>query len=170
MAPVKLEHTAPKIDERPEQPYMAIRTLIKPSKLANTIRDLTIEVFAWLEEHGTGVTGPPFVRYNIIDMKNQFDLTIGVLVASHVAGDGHVEPGSIPAGRYGSLIYTNARRGRAGNGTLIDWARAEGIEWDHTDGPNGDAFAARVEYALTDPADEPDIAKWLTEVAIKIAD
>ncbi len=170
MAQLKLEHTSAQIDERPEQPYMAIRTVIKPSKLANTIRDLTREVFAWLEERGIGVTGPPFVRYNVIDMKNQFDLTIGVPVVRHVAGDGRVEPGAIPAGRYGSLIYTNARRGRAGNGALIDWAIAEGIAWDHVDGPNGDAFAARVEYALTDPADEPDIAKWRTEVAIKIAD
>jgi hypothetical protein len=33
---------------------------------------------------------------------------------------------------------------------------------------NGDAFAARVEFYLTDPADEPDQEKWETEVAIRL--
>jgi hypothetical protein len=34
----------------------------------------------------------------------------------------------------------------------------------------GDAFASRVEFYLTDPDDEPNMSKWQTEVAIKLAD
>ena len=33
-----------------------------------------------------------------------------------------------------------------------------------------DGFGARYESYLTDPADEPDMAKWETEVAIRLAD
>ena len=53
---------------------------------------------------------------------------------------------------------------------MIDWAAKNNIRWDRWDDEHGDAFRARVEYFLTDPAVEPDRKKWETEVAIKVAD
>ena len=46
----------------------------------------------------------------------------------------------------------------------------QGIKWDAWDAEHGHAFRSRVEVFITDPADEPDMAKWETEVAIKLAD
>ena len=37
-------------------------------------------------------------------------------------------------------------------------------------GEKGDAFGARLESFLTNPDEEPDRAKWETEVAIRLAD
>ncbi|HEV8613461.1 MAG TPA: hypothetical protein VGQ73_08110, partial [Gemmatimonadales bacterium] len=62
------------------------------------------------------------------------------------------------------------RNGIKANKALIDWATEKGIAWDRWDTDKGDAFRSRIESYLTDPADEPDQAKWETEVAIRLAD
>jgi hypothetical protein len=36
--------------------------------------------------------------------------------------------------------------------------------------PHGDAFGSRYESYLTDPGEEPDPARWQTEVAIRLAE
>ena len=56
------------------------------------------------------------------------------------------------------------------NKALLDWAKARGLALDRQDSPNGDAFGARYESYLIDPAGEPDPEKWETEVAIRLAD
>jgi hypothetical protein len=42
--------------------------------------------------------------------------------------------------------------------------------WDSWAAGNGEGFGARLESYLTDPQEEPDLAKWETEVAIRLAD
>lgn len=86
-----------------------------------------------------------------------------------VAGDGRITAGEIPAGRYASLVYTGPD-GIPGNAALIGWAERQGVQWDRWDDPRGDAFRSRVEYFLTDPAEQPDPDQWQTEVAIRLAD
>lgn len=78
-------------------------------------------------------------------------------------------PNTLPAGRYASVIYRNVG-GITGNKALVEWAKANGIQWDRWNDPKGDAFRARAEIFLTDPAEQPDRKKWETEVAIKMAD
>jgi hypothetical protein len=53
---------------------------------------------------------------------------------------------------------------------LLDWAKSKGLAWDRWDDEKGDAFGGRYESFLTDPAEEPNPAKWDTEVAIRLAD
>jgi hypothetical protein len=98
------------------------------------------------------------------------DVEIGVPVASPVSGDGFVKPGVLPAGRYASLVYKDVKNGRKGNAALLDWGRQQGLVFDRHDVPEGDAFAGRYESFITDPAAEPDTAKWDTEVAIRLKD
>jgi hypothetical protein len=73
-----------------------------------------------------------------------------------------------PVGRYASLIYIG--NGLAGNKALIDWAKANKIDWDRWEDPNGDAFRSRIETYLTDSKVEPRKTKWEIEVAIKLAE
>jgi hypothetical protein len=61
-------------------------------------------------------------------------------------------------------------QGIAGNYELLKWGAQQGLVWDKAETEEGDAFGARYESFLTDPADEPDTAKWETEVAIRLAD
>jgi hypothetical protein len=39
-----------------------------------------------------------------------------------------------------------------------------------TTGDRGEQWASRVEFYLTDPNQEPDMNKWLTQLAFRLAD
>jgi effector-binding domain-containing protein len=162
--------TEPKVEERPAQPYMGVRTLATMQELSTAIPQGHSQVFAWLGQQGIAPSGPPFIRYHVIDMERQLDIELGVPVASTVDGDDHVAAGVLPAGRYAALIYTGVENGIAGNWELLKWGAAQGLVWDQWATPQGDGWGARYESFLTDPADEPDMAKWETEVAIRLAD
>ncbi len=109
------------------------------------------------------------IRYHVINMAGNLSVELGVPVATALPGDDRVSPGIIPAGRYATLVYSGVT-GIKGNKALLDWAVKNDIRWDSWDDENGDAFRARVEYFLTDPAEEPDKKKWETEVAIRLMD
>jgi effector-binding domain-containing protein len=159
----------PKLDNRAEQPYVGIRTQVPASQFKKIIPQFLNELFGWLDKQGVAPAGAPFMRYHIIDMAGKMDVELGVPVASPMQGNERIIPGVIPAGRYASLVYSGVT-GIAGNKALIEWARKNNIAWDRWDDPNGDAFRSRIEYFLTDPAEQPDRKKWETEVAIKIAE
>ena len=78
---------------------------------------------------------------------------------------------TLPAGRYGTLIYTGLYSGLIdANRQLLDWGAQQGLAWAKWDAPAGDGFVARFEMYFTDPAEEPDESKHETLVAIKLAD
>ena len=164
--------TAPKIDERPEQPYVGIRVRAAIHELSQVIPNTHDEIGAWMREHGIERAGAPFVRYHVINMAEGLDIEMGWPTAQpvQVTGSDRIKAGTLPAGRYASLIYTGVMNGMEGNGVLINWAEEKGLKWDRWDDPNGDAFASRYELEITDPDEEPDMSKWETEVAIKLAD
>jgi effector-binding domain-containing protein len=162
--------TEPKLEDRNEQHYVGIRTEVPMRQLPEVIPQLLGEVFAWLGKQGIAPASAPFIRYHVINMESKMDIEMGVPVASALSGDGRISAGVLPAGRYASLVYTGVRNGIKANKALLDWAAEKDIVWDRWEAKNGDGFGARLESYLTDPAEEPDQAKWETEVAIKVAD
>jgi effector-binding domain-containing protein len=162
--------TAPNLEDRPEQPYAAIRTQATMQELPTVIPQLLGEVFAWLGRQGVAPAGAPFIRYLVIDMAAKLDIELGVPVATAVSGDGRVAAGVLPAGRYATLVYTGLQDDIAANAALLNWGAEQGLVWDKWVAENGDGFGARLESYLTDPDDEPDPEKWETEVAIRLAD
>lgn len=161
--------TEPKLEDRDEQHYVAIRTQIPMRQLKKVIPQLLGEVFVWLEQQGIAPAGPPFVRYHVIDMQAKLDIEIGVPVANPLSGNNRISPGVLPAGRYATLIYTGVKNGIPGNAALLNWGAQQGIAWDKWETESGDAFGSRLESFITDPDDEPNQAKWETEVAIRLA-
>lgn len=159
----------PKLDDRSEQTYVGLRTKTTVDNLSQVIPQSLGELFGWLGKQGIEPAGAPFIRYHVINMAENMDVELGVPVATSVKGNDRITPGVIPSGRYASLVYSGVT-GIEGNKTLIEWAVQNNIKWDRWEDPNGDAFRSRVEYFLTDPAEEPDQSKWETEVAIKLAD
>jgi len=162
--------TEPNIKNRKEQPYVGIRTQVPMKEFGTVIPQLLDEVFAWLGKQGIEPAGAPFMRYHVINMEAEMDVELGVPVATAVSGDGHVSGSFLPAGRYAALVYTGIENGIKGNAALLDWGAKKGLVWDTWEAENGDGFGARVEFYLTEPEDEPDQAKWETEVAIRLAD
>ncbi len=163
----------PKIETRSEQPYAAIRVQVAMQDLGPVlIPQLHKEVRIWLNKQGMQPSGAPFIRYHVINMLGKLDVAIGWPVSSVLTGDGRIVADVIPAGRYAVLIYTGPFEGPAlmqANAALIDWGAKEGLVWDAKTTPEGDAFGGRFEFYLTDPAEEPDSAKWQTEVAFRLA-
>jgi hypothetical protein len=55
------------------------------------------------------------------------------------------------------------------NGEVLQWLAARGLEWDRAETPQGERGGARLEIYWTDPRDEPDMNKWMTEL-FRLAD
>lgn len=163
-----MQMTEPKIDQRTEQPYVAVRSQINMSDLPTFIPASIDEVIGWLNERKIAPAGVPFIRYHVINMACDMDVEVGFPVERTIAGNGRVQPGVMPAGRYASLIYTGVENGIPGNGALLDWGKAQGLTWDMQDTDLGDAFGGRIEHLIDGPEDDPDPANWRTEVAIKL--
>jgi len=162
--------TEPKVEDRTEQHYMAIRTQVTMQELDTAIPQGLGEVFAWLARQGVAPSGAPFTRYLVIDMEALLDIEVGVPVATALSGDDRISAGDLPAGRYASLVYTGMDTGIKANWELLKWGAAKGLVWDTWKTEKGDAFGARLESFLTNPDEEPDRAKWETEVAIRLAE
>lgn len=158
----------PKIDERPEQPYMGIRKRVPMRSMSKEVGKLFNALNQWGKQNRVETSGPPFLRYHVIDMTGMMDIEAGVPVAAVLPDDGMVRADRLPAGRYASLVYTGS--GLTGNKALLVWGKANGLTWDRWEDPNGDAFGARYETYLTDPKVEPRKTRWEIEVAIKLAE
>ena len=50
------------------------------------------------------------------------------------------------------------------------WAAGQGLRWDMSSGDSGDRWGSRLEIHLTDPRQEPDMSKWQTQLAFRLAD
>jgi len=162
--------TEPKIEARPEQPYMGIRLWIPSKELSGWTLKLNKEVQKWLDKAGIKASGPAFHRFYVINMGTEFELEVGIPVAKAVAGDERVKPDVIVAGNYANLTYTGRNNAYKGNKALVEWAKANGIPWDRWDDPRGDAFRCRYESYLSNRLTDPDKKSWRTNVAIKVLD
>lgn len=158
----------PKVEDRSEQHYVAIRTQAMMNTLDTVIPQGIGEVAAWLGKRGEAPTCAPFIRYLVIDMEAVLEIEVGFPVANALSGEGRVCAGVLPAGRYASLVYTGIDNGIQGNWALLKWGAEQGLVWDSWQTEQGEAFGARFESFLTNPDEEPDRAQWETEVAIRV--
>jgi effector-binding domain-containing protein len=159
----------PGVYERPDEHYMGIRVQT-PFKGMFTVIDkhLFKELRAWMQQEGVEPAEKPFFRFYIINMEGEMDVEVGIPVATALPGNGRVNPGVLPGGRYASLVYVGT--GYTGSGALTRWAMENGHVFDEWDVPNGTAYRTRYERYLTDPKIQPLKSKWEVEVAVKLVD
>jgi effector-binding domain-containing protein/catechol 2,3-dioxygenase-like lactoylglutathione lyase family enzyme len=163
--------TLPKIVERGDEPYVGIVAKVTMREIGPTAQTLLPEVFGWLAKRNIPPAGPPFFKYNVIDMARELEIAFGVPTRAPIEGDDRVKPGRLPAGRYASLVFRGPYDELIhANAVLIGWARLCRIRFDSEETAAGERFASRLEIYRTDPAEERDPAKWETEVAIRVAD
>lgn len=162
--------TMPEVTSRPEQPYVAIRADVTMAGLEGLAHRFG-EVFGWLAQRGIAPAGAPFFRYNVIDMERTLNVEAGVPVPNPVDGDDQVLAGTLPAGRYATYLHVGPYDGLIGAvDTLLQWANAQGLEWDRSTAGDGEHWGSRLETYHTDPSREPDASKWETELAFRLAD
>lgn len=165
-----MQFTEPKIEQRGERPYVGIRAQVPLQMLEPAIPQFVDEVAAWLAQQGIEATGAPLIRYHVIDMDTELDITVGFPVSAAPKGDERIVAETLPAGRYAALIFTGVENGVRGNGALIGWIAEQGLQMDRRSDDEGEAFGGRVEYMLDGPDDDPNPSNWKTEVAIRLAD
>jgi effector-binding domain-containing protein len=104
-------------------------------------------------------------------MERELEVEAGVPVAAAVDGDDHVVCGVLPAGRYATLTHVgNPSKLPGVTKALLDWAADQGLRWDMSPADGGERWGGRLEIYLTDPSQEPDMSKWQTQLAFRLAD
>ena len=160
----------PEIMQRAAVPYAGISAWVT-MEAVGSVADSIPEIFGWLGAHGIAPAGPPFFRYHVIDMERQLLVEAGIPVAAALAGDGDIRAGTLPAGRFAVMMHTGAPETlMAATAELLDWAKARDLTWDVADTDQGEKWGCRLESYLTDPREQPDMSKWQTELAFKLAD
>ncbi|HEX4216651.1 MAG TPA: GyrI-like domain-containing protein [Candidatus Dormibacteraeota bacterium] len=163
--------TDPSVVERPEQPYVARRASVTMQTIGEVLPSLNAGVGEWMGRHGLQPVGAPFWKYDVIDMAREMVVQVGFPVAAPVEGDGSVVTGVLPAGRYATLVHTgHPQELVAATRRLLDWGEEQGLRWDAEESPEGDRWGSRLEIYLTDPADQPDMSRWETMLAFRLAD
>jgi effector-binding domain-containing protein len=159
-----------RVVERTAQPYVAIRAQVTMQTLGTVLPGLHPRVYGWLGERGIAPAGPPFWKYNVVDMDRGLEVEVGVPVAVAVDGDDDVLAGVLPPGRYATVRYTGHPDGLAGaTAALFEWAAEQDLAWDVRPAPDGDRWAARLEIYETDPAEESDMTKWTTQLSFRLS-
>jgi hypothetical protein len=175
----------PKITELPERPYVAKVASATMETLGIVVPPLNGEVLRWLASRGLAPSGPPFWKYNVIDMARGLEVEAGSPLAGEAAAaavradavaggtpdGGRLVAGVLPAGRYATMRHVGHPDTLiAATAALLDWAAAAGLKWDVSPSPAGERWGCRLEIYHSDPADEPDMNNWETELAFRLAD
>jgi len=156
----------PQIQTRGAQHYAAIPMAVTMDSISGAVDEAFPALFGWLAGDGIAPSGPPFIRYLVIDMASELEIELGVPVGAPVTGSGRVQPGTLPEGRYAVLRHTGPYDGLiASNAALQEWADENGIQFDTWETGKGTGWRCRAEHYLTDPSKEPDPAKWEVDVA-----
>ncbi|MGP7997261.1 MAG: GyrI-like domain-containing protein [Streptosporangiaceae bacterium] len=151
----------PQMQVRAAQHYAGIPVTVSMDGIGPAVDRGFPELFGWLGGQGIAPGGPPFIRYLVVDMAGELQIELGVPVSAPVTGTDRIRSGTLPAGRYAVLRHTGPYDGLvASNAALQAWAAEHGIEFDTT----GAAWRGRAEHYLTNPAEEPDPAKWEVDV------
>ena len=162
----------PRLEQRQEQPYVAIRTAV-PIPFGKYLQPLWAEVNAWLKDQGMPLssTGPAIIRYLTTDMSNKLDMDVGFAVDRRMSGNDHILADVLPAGRYATLLYTGSYKGKGiykSTVALLEWAKEKSIVWNTSIKNGVEWWNGRVEWYLTDPERESDPKKYQTELAFLV--
>jgi effector-binding domain-containing protein len=156
----------PQIQRRAAQPYVAVPVRVTMDDLPGAVDQGFGELFGWLAEHGVAPAGPPFIRYLVVDMAGELQIELAVPAEAEPPDGDRVRSGVLPAGRYVVLRHTGPYDGLvASNTALRQWAEDHGVALDAWEAAGGVGWRSRAEHYLTNPAEEPDPARWEVDVA-----
>jgi effector-binding domain-containing protein len=158
---------SPTVETRTDQPYVAIPVKVRMEELGSVVPPLTGQVFDWLGARGIAPAGPPFWRYIAVEMDAELELETGVPIATPTNGDGQIDAGMLPGGRYATVVHTGHPDTLiAATHYLLDWAEQRGLEFD----ADANRWGCRLEEYLSDPAEVPDMSQWQTRLAFRLRD
>jgi len=156
------------IVNKPERPYLGIRFETPFEGMFALVTKALKELRKWSKENFLSNEGPYFLRYYHTDMKGMMDVEVGLVTNASLDGQGRIKPGSLPKGRFATLVYRG--NGLRGNQALMKWAGEHEIRFDRIVVSDPQSYTCRYEAYLTDYRSEPRKLLWDIELSIKIAD
>ena len=156
------------IVEKAERPYLGIRIETPFGGMFAVITKALKELRKWSKENSLSEEGPYFVRYYHCDMTDIMDVEVGLMTNSGHGGQGRIKPGSLPKGKYATLVYKG--NGLRGNQALMKWAKDHEVTFDPLVVGAVESYTCRYEAYLTDYRLESRKLLWDVELSIKIAD
>jgi DNA gyrase inhibitor GyrI len=131
-----------------------IREEVPEADLAEAMGQMFQTVLSAIQEQGVEPASQPFARYH--SFGETIDLEAGVIVTSPIQPSGKVTPGELPAGPAAIAVHTGTYETLgATHAAMQRW-----LEANPSQHQNGGPF----EIYVSDPAAEPDPARWMTEV------
>jgi hypothetical protein len=163
--------TLPKIVKRPARPYVYVPFEVRMTQMQKPAREGFPLVFGHIEKHGLKPKGSAFYNYRRIDMAATLTVEAGIAVAKDAQPEGKVLTGTLSAGNFMTISWHgHPDQLQTVTGMLIGWSRLTEQPFDMHEADDGDHFACRLEIYETDPAEEPDMDKWVTRLEFKLKD
>lgn len=156
------------IVEKPERAYLGIRLQTPFEGMFAVVTKALKELRKWVKANALSEEGPYFLRYYHCDMKGIMDVEVGLVTDARLVGQGRIKPGTLPKGKYATLIYRG--NGLRGNQALMKWAKDHQVTFEPLIPGDSESFVCRYEAYLTDYRVEPRKLLWDIELSIKIAD
>jgi effector-binding domain-containing protein len=156
------------IVDKPARSYLGIRFETPFDGMFAQVTISLKELRKWSNANGLADEGPYFLRYYHTDMKGMMDVEVGLLTSSGLPGQGRIQPGSLPQGRYASLVYRG--NGLRGNQAMMKWAADHAVRFDRPAAGDAESYLCRYEAYLTDYRSESRKLLWDIELSIKVAE
>lgn len=155
----------PEFITRTAQPYAAILLRVRQPEIPQQAPPLHDAVAEWLSARGLKPAGAPFFNYTRMD--EILEMEVGWPTATVLEPEGDVITGTLPAGRYASVRYTGPYGGLYdAHSQLRGWLEVQGVLPENSGADAG--RSTLLEIYETDPAEEPDPQKWITDIAFKL--
>lgn len=161
--------TDPRIEERPDQPYAAIRVQVSMSRIAEAA-DRIREILAQLAERGIEPVGAPFLKYVVFGPGDALEMEAGVPVAAVSEGAGAVAFAVLRGGRFATVTHRGPYdQLSAATRRLLEWGEEQGVRWDKDEGDGVESWGARLEIYTTNPLEVSDPQDLQTDLAFRLA-
>ena len=142
------------VEKLAPQKALVIRARVRQEELSGELARILPEVFQFALSEQAGVAGMPFARY-IVDGPEDLEIEAGVPVALAVKGNGRIVPIELTGGPTAITTHYGPYSGLPGAREAVRaWLRVKGKS----------AADPLWEEYISDPADEPDPAKWETRL------
>jgi effector-binding domain-containing protein len=152
-----------KIIEVKEQPTLTIRESTTLSAIPEKIGGIFAEILAFMEKRGISPVGAPFAYWHNMGPdcinKGIFDMECGFPVSVPVEGVGQIKKSKLPGGKVITAMHIGSYDTLAQTyEEVLSWIKENGYQVED------DMW----ETYLTNPCEEPDQSKWMTEIFFPI--
>jgi predicted transcriptional regulator YdeE len=128
------------------------------------------QIFSWMGWHAIEPAGPSFYRYLEFHPDGSITLEIGVPTDFQVESDHQFVTGTIPTGKYLSVLHSGDYSGlQSSTAFLLNWAKSNNYVFQNEENAESSVWTARLEWYQVGPTQEPDPADWKTKVSILLA-